>query len=266
MIDIALNLTSSQFNGEHAQVLARAQDVGVRHCLLLASDLEEALQVAELAKLYSSQCCATAGIHPHHAKGYQLEDLESLRPILARSEVIAVGECGLDFNRDFSPREQQASIFEAQLALAAELNMPVLLHERDASQRFIEILTPWRDKLPGAVLHCFTGDRQALHAYLDMGLHIGVTGWVCDERRGQELQALVPSIPLDRLFIETDAPYLLPRDLSPKPAKRRNEPMFLPHIYHRVAELREEDLTTMISQIRLNYQKVFGAKLGDVSS
>jgi TatD DNase family protein len=258
MIDIALNLTSSQFSEDREQVMSRALAAGVHHCLLLASDFTEAAEVSVLAERWPKQAYGTAGVHPHHAKDYLLHELEPLRQLLSHPQVIAVGECGLDFNRDFSPRPQQEQIFEAQLAMAAELNMPLVLHERDASTRFIEILSPWRDQLPGAVLHCFTGDKTALYACLDMGLHIGVTGWVCDERRGQELQALVPLIPLDRLLLETDAPYLLPRDLLPKPQGRRNEPMYLPHIYRRVAELRGDDLSAMTAQIKRNFKQLFG--------
>ena len=153
----------------------------------------------------------------------------------AEPEVVAIGETGLDFNRDFSPRADQERALEAHLELAAGLGMPVFLHERDAHERFLAIVSRWRAQLPRAVIHCFTGDGASLDAYLDLDLHVGVTGWICDDRRGQHLREIVARVPLDRLMIETDAPYLLPRDLVPKPKTRRNEPMHLPHILRAVA-------------------------------
>ncbi len=150
---------------------------------------------------------------------------------------------GLDFNRDFSPRPDQERAFEAQLALAVEYQLPVFLHERDAHERFAPILKAYRDHLVGAVVHCFTGSRQALFDYLDLDCHIGITGWVCDERRGKPLAELVHNIPDNRLLLETDAPYLLPRDLpEAPPKKRRNEPSLLPWIGKRVASLRGQDV------------------------
>ena len=130
---------------------------------------------------------------------------------------VAVGECGLDFFRDYSPRDAQRRAFAAQLELAAEVGKPVFLHQRDAHEEFVAMLAPARASLAGGVAHCFTGGPAELDAYLELDLYIGVTGWVCDERRGAALRAAVPRIPLDRLLVETDAPYLLPRDLEPKP-------------------------------------------------
>jgi TatD DNase family protein len=142
----------------------------------------------------------------------------------------------LDFNRDFSPRSHQEQWFEAQLELAFALELPLFLHERDAHERFLEILRPYRDRVPAAVVHCFTGTQDELQAYLDLDLHIGITGWICDERRGLHLQELVRSIPLNRLMLETDAPYLTPRTLRPKPKSGRNEPAFLPYVLETVAQ------------------------------
>lgn len=257
MFDIALNLNSAQFDKDRAAVIERAQLAGVSGMLLLASDMDESKVVAELALQWPQLCYATAGVHPHDAKSVSLEQIEGLKPLLAEPQVVAVGECGLDFNRDFSPRPQQEAIFEAQLALAAELNMPVVMHERDAHQRFIDILKPWRDKLPAAVLHCFTSDQAALKACLELDLYIGITGWVCDERRGLDLQQRVKEIPANRLLLETDAPYLLPRDLKPKPKSRRNEPCYLGHIYQRVADLRQQALPELQLQVQQNALRLF---------
>lgn len=257
MIDIAVNLTSSQFAGDEAQVVARARAAGVTALLLTGSDLADSRAAADLAARWPDYCFSTAGVHPHHAKDYDAGTLPALRQLLALPQVKAVGECGLDFNRDFSPRPQQEAAFEAQLALAADLQLPVLMHCREAHPRFAAILRPWRDRLPGAVLHCFTGIESELRECLDLDLHIGITGWVCDERRGDALRQLVPLIPAGRLLLETDAPYLLPRDLSPKPKSRRNEPAHLPHIAATLAALRGESLATLLAHTRAASRSLF---------
>ncbi|WP_107852773.1 3'-5' ssDNA/RNA exonuclease TatD [Oceanimonas marisflavi] len=247
MIDIGVNLTSSQFDKDREAVLERALAAGVTGLVLTGTSLAESRAVAELAAAYPGLCYATAGVHPHDASTFDDRTLNELRELAALPQVVAVGECGLDFNRDFSPRPQQEAAFEAQLALAAELQLPVFMHCRDAHERFMAMLAPWRDKLPAAVLHCFTGSEAELKDCLALDLHIGITGWICDERRGAELQRLVSLIPAERLMIETDSPYLIPRDLSPKPRSRRNEPAYLPHIAGRIAACRGEDTAGLIA-------------------
>lgn len=241
MFDIGVNLTSSQFAKDYHDVINRAQKMGINGMLITGTHLKGSREAHQLASHYPGYCWATAGVHPHDASSWSEKCEIAIRQLALQQNVVAIGECGLDFNRNFSPVEEQEIAFSAQLALAAELNMPVFLHCRDAYERFIEILERWLPKIPGAVIHCFTDDKRALDRYLEMGLYIGITGWVCDERRGVELRQLVPLIPADQLLLETDAPYLLPRDLIPKPATRRNEPSFLPHIVEQVAKLRHED-------------------------
>lgn len=177
----------------------------------------------------------TAGIHPHEASQWSSDTSAQLRALLAEPETRAVGECGLDFNRDHSPRSQQERVLEEHLQLAVETDLPVFLHERDADQRLVDIIRPFRDKLSAAVVHCFTGEKRALYRYLDLDLHIGITGWICDERRGTHLHPLVGEIPATRLMLESDAPYLLPRTLRPKPKGGQNEPAFLPEVLREVA-------------------------------
>jgi len=172
--------------------------------------------------------------------------------------VRAVGECGLDFNRDFSPRPQQEKVLEEHLALAVELQLPVFLHERDANQRLLEILKDYRDHLPAAVVHCFTGEQAALFSYLDLDLHIGITGWICDERRGTHLHPLVREIPRGRLMLESDAPYLLPRTLRPKPKNGRNEPAYLPEVLREVALHRNETMEDLALHSTACARRFFG--------
>ncbi|OOF14846.1 MULTISPECIES: TatD family hydrolase [unclassified Salinivibrio] len=257
MIDIGVNLTSARFDKDRDAVVASAQQAGVTGMLLTGTNLEESQAAADLATHYPAFAYATAGVHPHDAKSVDPADLFVIRQLAQRAEVVAIGECGLDFNRDFSPRPQQEAVFDAQLALAAELSMPVFMHCRDAHDRWFAILRPWLDKLPAAVLHCFTGDDRALRECLDAGLYIGVTGWVCDERRGQALQQQVGWIPDDRLMIETDAPYLQPRDIRPRPKSSRNEPKYLPHIAQTVARLRQQSVEHVIDCTTKNTLRCF---------
>lgn len=239
-IDIGANLTHSSFTADRSQVIERARQHGVVQIIVTGSTLQSSSQSLELAREYPGQLFATAGVHPHHASELTTQELPALRALLACPEVVAVGECGLDYYRDLSPRPAQRAAFELQLRLAAECGKPVFLHQRDAHADFIALLREHRRSLRAAVAHCFTAGAHELEAYLALELSIGITGWICDERRGAHLRELVPRIPEQRLMLETDAPYLLPRDLSPQPASRRNEPMHLPHIGAVVAAARGE--------------------------
>ena len=257
MFDIGVNLTSTQFASDRQKVVKRARDAGVTGMLITGTNALESQQAQRLAEGQPGFCWSTAGVHPHHASEWSLEIASTLRRLAEKPEVVAIGECGLDFNRNLSAHEQQEYAFDAQLALAAELNMPVFLHCREAHARFAAVLAPWLPKLPGAMIHCFTGTRDELEACLEMGLSVGITGWVCDERRGLELRELLPLIPAERLLLETDAPYLLPRDMRPRPPSRRNEPCFLPHIVSQVATWRGESAEALAARIDHNARTLF---------
>ena len=235
LVDIGANLGHESFDRDREQVLARARGAGVVQIVVTGASETESATALGVARAVPGVLFATAGVHPHHAREWRSGSAAALERLAAEREVVAIGETGLDFNRDFSPRPDQERALEAHLELAAGLAMPVFLHERDAHERFLAIVARWRARLPRAVIHCFTGDEAALDAYLDLDLHVGVTGWICDERRGLHLRESIGRVPPDRLMIETDAPYLLPRDLVPKPKTRRNEPMHLPHILRAVA-------------------------------
>jgi len=258
LVDIGLNLSNKRFDKDRQQVIARAQAAGVSQMILTGTCEHHSQQAAQLAADYPGVLYATAGVHPHDAKNVSAHYLDELRALAKLPQVVAIGECGLDFNRDFSPRPVQEKVFEEQLSLAAELQLPVFMHERDATDRQIAILKPWRDKLCAGVIHCFTGDAATLKAYLDLDLHIGITGWICDERRGQDLYQLLPQIPAERLMLETDAPYLLPRDMRPKPKSSRNEPSYLPHIAKAVARSRGDELESLLAQCQSNTRQFFG--------
>jgi TatD DNase family protein len=233
LFDIGVNLANRAFRNDLLPVLERARAAGVR-MVVTGTSVPSSRAALELAKAHG--LWSTAGVHPHDAKSCDGETLGALRALASEEPVVAIGECGLDYDRDFSPRPVQDRWFEAQVELAAELEMPLFLHERDAHHRFVEILRRHRERIPAACIHCFTGTDAELSAYLDLDLHVGITGWICDERRGLHLRSLVSKIPEDRLMIETDAPYLLPRTIRPKPKDGRNEPSFLVHVLDAIAE------------------------------
>jgi TatD DNase family protein len=254
LTDIGANLTHEAFRGDLGEVLARAREAGVERIIVTGTSVEEsrrALQLAEEKGLH-----ATAGVHPHHAKDCGPDTISQLRKLAAHPRVVAIGECGLDFNRNYSPHPDQEKWFIAQLELGMELRKPLFLHSRDAHPRFAAILKSMH--VGKAVAHCFTGEREELRAYLDLGLYIGITGWICDERRGRHLFELVREVPRERLLLETDSPYLTPRDLRPQPKARRNEPAFLPHIAKAVAAALGRPVEELAAQTTSNAIALFG--------
>ena len=261
LIDIGLNLTHDSFDPDRDAVLEAAQSAGVEYCIVTGSSVDASRAALRLARAHPHALFATAGVHPHHASTLDDAALETLDALARANEVVAVGECGLDFFRNFSPREAQEHAFVAQLELAAAVGKPVFLHQRDAHEQFLALLRPRRAALAGGVAHCFTGGPEELSAYLDLDLYVGITGWLCDPGRGESLRRAVPEIPLDRLLIETDAPYLMPKDLPEKPRGRRNEPRYLVHILAAVAALRAEPIEALARATRANTARLFNLPL-----
>jgi len=262
LIDIGANLGHESFRHDLAAVLRRAREHGVTRMVVTGASREGSEEALALARAHPGVLWATAGVHPHHAAAYDAATDARLRELAGDPLVRAVGEMGLDFNRNFSPREAQLHAFERQLAIAAELGKPVFLHQRDAHADFLALLRRWRDRLPAAVVHCFTDTRDALLDYLALDCHIGITGWICDERRGSHLREFVREIPADRLMIETDAPYLLPRTVRPLPSHRRNEPMYLAHICAEIARDRGESAETTAANSTAVAAAFFGLPAG----
>jgi len=257
MIDIGVNLTNKRFHKDLADVIGNARQAGVSALIITGTDLAESSAAIALAETAPDFLFATAGIHPHDAKTFDNSSLNALKQLSLNPQVKAIGECGLDFNRNYSTPAEQEYAFVQQLELAVELQLPVFMHERDANARFIELLTPYRAQLPNAVLHCFTGDKNDLLRGLELDLHIGITGWICDERRGSELLELVKLIPDNRLMIETDAPYLLPRTMRPKPKSSRNEPKYLPYIAQTIASARQQPVDILINNTQKTSRAFF---------
>lgn len=240
LFDIGANLGHESFDHDLPDVLARARAAGVSRMVVTGASREGSPKALQLAQQHPGFLYATAGVHPHHAVEYTEEGDVEMRALHAHPEVLAVGECGLDYFRDLAPRPAQRKAFERQLQLAVELGKPLFLHQRDGHADFMAMMKNFDGRLGRAVVHCFTGSRQELFDYLDADYYIGITGWLCDERRGLHLRELVKSIPANRLMIETDAPYLLPRSVKPMPSHRRNEPMYLKHIVEELAKDRGE--------------------------
>jgi TatD DNase family protein len=257
LIDIGSNLTHDSFAADLAAVMQRAALAGVHRQIVTGANLASSRRAAQLADTHPAALRSTAGVHPHHAVEFTAAHHAELIELLRLPAVVAVGECGLDYFRNISPPSAQRSAFVAQLEIAVAVGKPVFLHQRDAHPDFTAILKDYAGRLTGGVAHCFTGGGLELEAYLELGLYIGITGWVCDERRGLALRDAVPGIPDARLLLETDAPYLLPRDLDPKPKSRRNEPAYLVHVARTVAALRGDTLENVAAFTTRNAAALF---------
>ena len=248
LVDIGANLSHDSFDPDREDVLERARAAGIAQIVVTGASREHSPKALALAQAHPGFLYATAGVHPHHAVDYTDQCDTQMRALHAHPQVVAVGECGLDYFRDLSPRPAQRRAFERQLQLAVDTGdspvsrKPLFLHQRDAHADFMALMRNFDGRLGPAVVHCFTGTRAELFDYLDQDWHIGITGWLCDERRGVHLRELVKHIPAGRLMVETDAPYLLPRTAKPSPSHRRNEPMYLAHIVEELARDRGEEV------------------------
>lgn len=264
MIDIGANLLHPQFDADREAVIGRARAAGVARMLVTATDLAMTEAAIALCRNEADLAC-TAGVHPHDAKDAPPDLNAQLRELAGDPNVRAIGETGLDYNRNFSPPDVQRHVFETQLALAAELGLPVFVHDRDSAGDVYAALARHMDGLPGVVVHCFTGTREDLQRYLALGCAIGITGWVCDRKRGGGLRELVPEIPLERLMIETDAPFLLPQNSprgwhkthAPGASSRRNEPALLAWVARGIAEASGVPVTEIISASSENARAMF---------
>jgi TatD DNase family protein len=257
MIDIGCNLTHDSFDEDREQVLERARAAGVVQMVVTGASEEGSRKAVELARQYPGELFATAGVHPHHADLYTDKTDGLMRELALGGDVVAVGETGLDYFRDFSPRDAQRAVFRRQLKVGVDSSLPLFLHMRDAHADFISILREFRPQLTDVVVHCFTGDRDQMLEYLELDCHIGITGWICDERRGTHMKEFMQDIPADRLLVETDAPYLKPRNLRPKVKSHRNEPCWLPWIVGTLAAVRNEHPDELARNTTANARRFF---------
>ncbi|GAC05066.1 TatD family hydrolase [Paraglaciecola sp. Hal342] len=254
--DVGVNVPSDE--GELSPMLTRAAEAGVAQIMLTGTDVAISHQAAKLADAYPDQVFSTAGIHPHYAQHAPQDYREQITTLSKQPQVLAIGECGLDFNRDFSPRDTQLAVFEAQLVIACETGLPVFLHERDAFEAQYQLLQKYHQHLSGALVHCFTGNTEQMQAYLALGCYIGITGWVTDEKRGSDLRAAVAHLPLERLILETDAPYLKPKKLGSDkvPGVKQNEPCYLPVIAKALSDLTQTPIESLSLHSKRNTQRL----------
>lgn len=255
IFDSHCHLTDTSYLKEMDQIISRAKMADVEAVMIVGITERTSLQAVEIAKKYSG-CYASVGIHPHDAKECS-EDLFTRMVALAKNpHVKAWGETGLDFNRMFSPKEIQEKWFSRQLEIADELNLPLIFHERDSKGRFLEILkTHYRTSGKKGVIHCFSGNQRDLDEYLKLGFYIGITGIFTIKTRGQRLREMAPHIPINRLVIETDAPYLTPA--PEKNHTRRNEPAFVRSVLMKLAEVTNEPLEKLADALWNNTCRLF---------
>jgi len=257
LIDIGVNLTNKSLLQDVDALMQRAETAGVKQMVVTGTSIAESRQAIGLCQRFPQQLVSTCGIHPHHASEWDASSLSDLEAMAQQQCVRAIGETGLDFNRNYSPPSAQEYAFQQQIELAVSLKMPLFCHQRDAHRRFVEMLGVYRDDISRLVVHCFTDSREALMDYIDLDCYIGITGWICDERRGLDLQQLVKLVPEERLLLETDAPYLLPRNIEPKPSSRINEPAYLPHILEKVAFHQGKSIQLLARQCLHNSRTFF---------
>ena len=259
LIDIGVNLTNARLYYDREQLKQNAIDAGVIHQIITGTCLESSKKALDICLEDAAYYSSTAGCHPHDAKDFLPEHYQVFKDLSEHNQVVAIGECGLDFNRNYSPQDIQLDVFEQQISLALDTQLPLFLHQRDAHDTFVNSLKAHQGSLTG-VCHCFTGNKDELRDYLDLGFYVGITGWLCDERRGQDLQESLTYAPVDRILLETDAPYLLPRTIRPRPKKNLNVPAYLPWVLEKAAELLKLEPEELAASTTDNCRQLF--KLG----
>ena len=223
-------------------------------CILTGTDPKENQKIDKFVKTHDAY--GTAGIHPHNADRAVQEDFAMIEKMISENEkIVAVGECGLDYDRMFSTKENQIRCLEKHIVLAEKLNRPLFLHERSAAEDFIKRFKKHPAICQKSVVHCFTGNKETLDKYLSMGFSIGITGWICDDRRAKELREAVRIIPLDRILIETDAPYLTPRNVPG--LDRTNVPQNIVYVAKELATYMKVSEDTLVEHAKKNTERVF---------
>ena len=255
LVDSHCHLEGADFAGVE-EILARARSAGLVHAVVVGQlqapgDFGRALQVAAAAPDFLSP---TMGIHPHDAAKAAAEDFEALARHCALPEVVAVGETGLDYYYDNSPRVEQRSLFRKQCALALQVRKPLIVHVRDAHRSCYEILHS--EGVSRGIIHCFTGTLEDARKYLELGFFISISG-IVTYKKTEPLQEAVKFIPVDRLLIETDSPYLAPIPFR----GRKNEPAFVVEVAKKVAELKQMDPEELALATARNSAALFGFKL-----
>ena len=257
LADSCFNINHESFKNDLGDILDAANNVGVEYFFCPASKEKEIEDLINLSESYQKNIFCSIGIHPHNASDLKPNTIENLKKYLGNQHVKAIGEIGLDYYRNFQSPEIQKKCFNAFLELASTNQYPVFLHHREAFSDFYPMIKNCIGEVPDSIVHCFTGTKSELKKFLDLGLYIGITGWICDPKRGADLREIIKYIPLDRLLIETDAPYLVPKNMVNKPRNNRNEPLFLEHIANDISELLNIDKALLAEETTNNFKKLF---------
>jgi TatD DNase family protein len=257
LADSCFNINHESFKNDLGDILDAANNVGVEYFFCPASKEKEIVDLINLSESYQKNIFCSVGIHPHYASDLKPSTIQNLQKYLGNKHVRAIGEIGLDYYRNFQSPEIQKKCFNAFLELASTHQYPLFLHHREAFDDFYPMIKNCIGEVPESIVHCFTGTKSELKKFLDLGLYIGITGWVCDPKRGADLREIIKYIPLDRLLIETDAPYLVPKNMVNKPRNNRNEPLFLEHIATNISELLNIDKALLAEETTKNFKKLF---------
>jgi TatD DNase family protein len=257
LADSCFNINHESFKNDLGDILDAANNVGVGYFFCPASKEKEIVDLINLSESYQKNIFCSVGIHPHYASDLKPSTIQNLQKYLGNEHVRAIGEIGLDYYRNFQSPEIQKKCFNAFLELASTHQYPLFLHHREAFDDFYPMIKNCIGEVPESIVHCFTGTKSELKKFLDLGLYIGITGWVCDPKRGADLREIIKYIPLDRLLIETDAPYLVPKNMVNKPRNNRNEPLFLEHIATNISELLNIDKALLAEETTKNFKKLF---------
>ena len=256
LIDSHSHLEFPQFDVDVEEVVTRAVEAGISHIVVIGTELASSRKAIELADRNGLH--ATVGFHPHAAHSFSEETLRGLRELTLSHSVVAVGEIGLDYFRDLSPREEQIEAFRRQLELAVEQGLPVVIHDRDAHDDVAEILGEYAAQLCGAVLHCYSAGAEFARFYLDLGFYFSVSGQIT-YRRSERLRETISALPIERILLETDAPYL-----APQPVRgRRNEPSFLTHTARCLAELKGMSYDDVCALTSSSAARLFSIELAE---
>lgn len=249
-VDTHAHIAGDEFADDVADVVRRATEAGVWRVVCVADTLDSAQRTISLARQYN-QVLATAGVHPHQASTVNEHALHTLEQLIQDEHICAVGEIGLDFYYDFSPRDVQRNAFRQQIRLAKAADLPVIVHSREAEHAVLDILE--EENATKGVLHCYWGDARGAERAIEMGFHIGVGGPITFKKT-DDLRDIIERLPLERLIIETDAPYLAPVPYRGK----RNEPAYVVQVGHRLAQLMNRSVEEIAEMTTANACRLFG--------
>jgi len=250
LVDTHAHLQWASFDKDREKVISRAREVGVKYIVNIGFDVGGSRKAIELARKHKG-LYATVGIHPHNASQLNQNVLDKLRKLSEDTTVVAMGEIGLDYYRNLSPRKAQKKAFEAQLLLAEELKLPVVIHDREAHRDTLEILSEFKGRISG-VMHCFSGSREMAEQCVKSGFYISFAGPVTFPN-SRKLHEIAKWIDLSRILLETDSPWLVPQDVREK----RNEPAFLPFIAGKIADLKGISVDELVEATTENAKYIF---------